>query len=103
MIALQSFLELIEYTPKSIGEAVDGVVEVKFRDWKGYSAKIDFGTVEDERGRQTFRFEVLTPGREGVPDSRRKDADLRCNIFDKIASQIAGRVNDALSQMYRRN
>ena len=103
MIALQSFLELIEYTPKSIGEAVDGVVEVKFRDWKGYSAKIDFGAVEDEKGRQTFRFEVLAPGREGVPDSRRKVAALYGKIFDKTASRIAGKVNESLARMYRRN
>ena len=104
-ISVRRLLKLVRYKPKFVGNDFDGCVVVQFRDWKGFSASIEFGTVELSSGAQDFYFEVLDlrgyREMDFIPlDSNMRKRVVHADLTERSMEHLADFVNSSLSLMY---
>ena len=105
MIRLNTFLRKLRYKPKWIGNDFDGVRIVQFRDFKGFSPSIEYGTMELDECKQSFYFEILDlrnyeDGEIILPDSMRRRNVIYSYLNRKTIDHLAELVNIGLGKLY---
>ena len=58
-ISEKEFLSMLKYKPKWVGDDICDWILIQFRNYKGFSPSLEFGTRLQENGTQSVYFEIL--------------------------------------------
>lgn len=109
MVRLATLMKRLKYKPKWVGNDLDGCRFVQFREFRGFSPSLEFGT-QLHGGRQYIYFEIIDTnkyrGLEGSIIPINSPLRLRVlhpkeGLTKENVDAVANHINNALGMMYR--